>query len=125
MVKYSSFYSFLPPTKKLIWNLGNVSRSIPIYENVRHNYYYYIKTGNYDFIPFWAPTYDELTTKLLLHLEIDPEIRLIQENDVKKPFLSKNRYELKSKTKMTRILPSNYLNLTWLTNGKMKSHKTT
>ena len=36
-----------------------------------------------DFIPFWKPVYDELTTKLLLPIEIDPEIHLIQRNGIK------------------------------------------
>ena len=49
------------------------------------------KSKNNDFEPFWKPAYDELTTKLLLPIEIDPEIILIQRNDVKKTFVSKKR----------------------------------
>ena len=33
-----------------------------------------LKPKKKDFIPFWNPSYDELTTKLLSPIEIDPEI---------------------------------------------------
>ena len=52
------------------------------------------KPKNNDFEPFWKPTYDELTTKLLLPIEIDPEIILIKKNDVKKTFVSKKRIKV-------------------------------
>jgi putative transposase len=59
-----------------------------------------------DFIPFWKPTYDELTTKLLLPIEIDPEIILIKRNDVEKPFTYKTRIDVQDK-----ILDKTYFSL--------------
>jgi hypothetical protein len=65
-----------------------------------------LKTQNNDCKPFWNPSYDELTTKLLLPIEIDPEIILIQKNVVKKPFLYKRRINVQDK-----ILDKTYFNL--------------
>ena len=65
-----------------------------------------LKPQNNDFIPFWKPTYDELTTKLLLPIEIDPEIILIQRNVVNKPFISKTRIKVQD-----RILDKKYFQL--------------
>ena len=56
-----------------------------------------LKPQNNDFIPFWNPTYDELTTKLLLPIEIDPEIILIQKKDVDKPFIYKKLIKVQDK----------------------------
>lgn len=53
-----------------------------------------LKTQRNDCKTFWNPSYDELTTKLLLPIEIDPEIILIQKNDVKKTFISKRRIKV-------------------------------
>ena len=65
-----------------------------------------LKPKKKDFIPFWKPTYDELTTKLLLPIEIDPEIILIKRNDVDKPFISKRRIKVQDK-----ILDKTYFQL--------------
>ena len=65
-----------------------------------------LKPKKNDFIPFWNPSYDELTTKLLLPIEIDPEIILIKRNDVEKPFTYKTRINVQDK-----ILDKTYFNL--------------
>ena len=65
-----------------------------------------LKPKDNDFIPFWNPSYDELTTKLLLPIEIDPEIILIQRNDVDKPFIYKKLIKVQDK-----ILDKTYLQL--------------
>ena len=65
-----------------------------------------LKPKNNDFIPFWNPAYDELTTKLLLPIEIDPEIVLIKISDVEKPFTYKTRINVQDK-----ILDKTYFNL--------------
>ena len=65
-----------------------------------------LKPQNNDFRPFWDPTYDELTTKLLLPIEIDPEIILIQKKDVEKPFIYKKLIKVQDK-----ILDKTYFNL--------------
>ena len=65
-----------------------------------------LKPQNNDCKPFWNPSYDELTTKLLLPIEIDPEIILIQKNVVNKPFISKRRIKVQGK-----ILDKTYFNL--------------
>ena len=55
------------------------------------------KPQNNDFIPFWNPCYDELTTRLLLPIEIDPKIILIQKKGIQKPFLYKRRIRVQDK----------------------------
>jgi transposase len=64
------------------------------------------KPLNNDCKPFWNPSYDELTTKLLLPIEIDPEIVLIKRSDVEKPFTYKTRINVQDK-----ILDKTYFNL--------------
>ena len=64
------------------------------------------KPLNDDCKPFWNPTYDELTTKLLSPIEIDPEIILIKRSDVEKPFTYKTRINVQDK-----ILNKTYFNL--------------
>ena len=56
-----------------------------------------LKQQNNDSKPFWNPSYDELTTKLLLPIEIDPEIILIQRKYVEKPFISKKLIKVQDK----------------------------
>jgi putative transposase len=65
-----------------------------------------LKPKKKDFIPFWNPSYDELTTKLLLPIEIDPEIILIQKNVVNKPFTYKRQIKVQDK-----ILDKTYFQL--------------
>jgi transposase len=65
-----------------------------------------LKPKKKDFIPFWKPTYDELTTKLLLPIEIDPEIITIQRNNIEKPFSYKTRIKVQEK-----ILDKKYFQL--------------
>ena len=65
-----------------------------------------LKPKDNDFIPFWNPSYDEITTKLLLPIEIDPEIILIQRNDVDKPFIYKKLIKVQDK-----ILDKTYFQL--------------
>ena len=65
-----------------------------------------LKPQNNDFETFWKPSYDGLTTKLLLPIEIDPEIILIQRNDVEKLFSYKRRINVQDK-----ILDRTYFNL--------------
>ena len=65
-----------------------------------------LKPKKKDFIPFWNPSYDELTTKLLSPIEIDPEIILIQRKDVDKPFISKKLIKVQDK-----ILDKKYFQL--------------
>ena len=65
-----------------------------------------LKPQNNDFIPFWKPTYDELTSKLLLPIEIDPEIILIQKTDILKPFVYKKLIKVQEK-----ILDKTYFQL--------------
>jgi transposase len=56
------------------------------------------KPLNNDCKPFWKPTYDELTTKLLLPIEIDPKIILIQKNKgVKKHIFITRRIKVQDK----------------------------
>ena len=64
------------------------------------------KPLNDDCKPFWNPSYDELTTKLLLPIEIDPEIILIQRKDVEKPFIYKKLIKVQDK-----ILDKTYFSL--------------
>ena len=64
------------------------------------------KPLNDDCKPFWNPTYDELTTKLLSPIEIDPEIILIKRSDVEKPFTYKTRINVQDK-----ILDKTYFQL--------------
>ena len=64
------------------------------------------KPLNDDCKPFWNPSYDVLTIKLLLPIEIDHEIILIQKNVVKKPFTYKIRINVQDK-----ILDNTYFNL--------------
>jgi putative transposase len=67
-------------------------------------------TQDNDCKPFWNPSYNELTAKLLLPIEIvkkiDPEIILIQRKDVVKSFISKKRIKVQDK-----ILDKTYFQL--------------
>ena len=53
-----------------------------------------LKPKDNDCKPFWTPSYDELTKKLLIPIEIDPKIILIQKNGIQKPFITKRRIEV-------------------------------
>jgi hypothetical protein len=56
-----------------------------------------LKPKDNDFIPFWNSSYDELTTKLLIPIEIDPKIILIQRKGGNKSFVCKKRIIVQDK----------------------------